>query len=109
MFHERIESRDIDELNKASIYMMMAPIFTSAIVYGYSKMRESGGASSHLAQAIAAAKEKFTPQTWGAQSAATKARWPSRKPGSASGAGEEGGDEDMGAKFDPKTAADAYK
>ena len=65
-FHERIESRDIDQLNKASIYMMMAPILTSAIVYGYSKMRESGGASSHLAQAIATAKEKFTPQTWGA-------------------------------------------
>ena len=108
MFHERIESRDIDELNKASIYMMMAPIFTSAIVYGYSKMRESGGASSHLAQAIATAKEKFTPQTWGAQSAATKAKWPSRKPASGED-GDHGDEDEMGAKFDPKTAADAYK
>ena len=60
--------------------MLMAPIFTTALIYGYSKMRESGGASSHLANAIAHAKEKFTPQTWAAEKQATKAKWPSKKP-----------------------------
>ena len=48
-FHERIDARDIEELNRASVYMLIAPVFTSLVVYGYSKMRESGGASSHLA------------------------------------------------------------
>ena len=66
-FHEFVLPTDVDELNKASVYCIMAPIVTSAIVYGYSKMRENGGASSHFAHAISKAKDKFVPATWGSQ------------------------------------------
>ena len=69
-FHEQILPTDMDELNKASVYMVMAPIVTSAMIYGYSLVRESGGASGHFAHAIAAAREKFVPTTWGSSSAA---------------------------------------
>jgi len=51
---------DVDELNKATAYMAAAPIVTSVMVWGYSKMREEGGASSHFAHAIRRAKSRFT-------------------------------------------------
>lgn len=67
---------DIDELNKASFYMVLAPIVTTAIFYGYNKLRESGGASSHLAHAISKAKSRFTP----ADLDRTGGMWPSKRP-----------------------------
>ena len=39
-YHEMMIPSDVDELNKATAYMMVAPIVSAAIVYGYSKMRE---------------------------------------------------------------------
>ena len=107
-FHDHIASKDMDQLNQATAYMLAAPIFTSALCYGYSKMRESGGASSHLAWAIASAKSKFTPTKWNSNSAATKTRWRSSK-GGRDGHGHDGDEETPGMKFDPTVAADAYK
>lgn len=72
-FHERVIPSDLDELNKATMYMVLAPIVTTAIVYGYSKLRESGGASSHFAHAIRRAKSRFTP----ASMDTSGAKWPS--------------------------------
>ena len=71
-FHERITASDVDELNKATVYMVVAPIFTSCLVYGYTKMRESGGAASHFAHAIKRAKNRFTSDK------AAGAKWPSK-------------------------------
>ena len=74
-FHERVIPSDIDILTRASIYMMVAPVVTSAIVYGYSKIREEGGFSSHFAHAIRRAKSRFTPA-----SMSKNGKWPSKKP-----------------------------
>ena len=60
-FHERVIPSDIDELNNATIYMVMAPVVASALMYGYKKLKESGGAASHFAHAIRRAKSRFTP------------------------------------------------
>lgn len=59
-FHEMMLPSDVDELNKAMAYMVAAPFVTSVMVWGYSKMREEGGASSHFAHAIRRAKSRFT-------------------------------------------------
>ena len=48
-------------MNKAAAYMVIAPIFTSVLVYGYTKVRDSGGVASHFAYAIKQAKNRFTP------------------------------------------------
>lgn len=64
---------DVDELNKASAYLMAAPVVTSVMVWGYSKMREEGGASSHFAHAIRRAKSRFTKAPTG-----SKGKWPSK-------------------------------
>ena len=66
-FHERMYPGDMEELGKASVYAALAPIVTTAIVYGYSKMRESGGASSHFAHAISKAKSRFSKSAPGAK------------------------------------------
>jgi len=92
--------------------MLMAPIFTSAMCYGYSKMRESGGASSHLAWYISQAKSKFTPAQWSSQSAASQAKWRSPKQKGEAGQGGYGDADDEDApemKFDPTISANAYK
>lgn len=52
--------------------MVVAPIFASCIVYGYTQMRESGGAASHFAHAIRRAKNRFTPDR------AAGGKWPSK-------------------------------
>ena len=72
-FHQRMVESDIDELNKATIYMVSAPILASLLAFGYSKMRESGGSASHFAHAIAKAKNRFTPDR------ATGAKWSSKQ------------------------------
>jgi len=76
-FHEQVIPSDVDVLSKASFYMMVAPVVTTAIVFGYSKMREEGGFSSHFAHAIRRAKNRFTPSGMGE----TGGKWPSKKPG----------------------------
>ena len=68
----------MEELNRASLYMAAAPVVASVIVYGYAKMRETGGASSHLAHAISKAKTRFTPASNPHGSSSTN-KWPSKK------------------------------
>ena len=77
-FHERIAPSDVEELNRAVVYMAAAPIVTSAIVWGYSKMREQGGASSHFAHAIRRARSRFTPDKRHG-SGASGSKWPSSR------------------------------
>ena len=38
-YHERLALEDMNELTKASVYMMMAPTFTFALIYGYNQFR----------------------------------------------------------------------
>ena len=38
-YHERLALEDMNELTKASVYMMMAPTFTFMIIYGYNAFR----------------------------------------------------------------------
>ena len=62
-FHEYVAPSDTDILTKAGSYMVVAPIVTTAIIFGFNKIRESGGASSHVAHAIKRAKGRFTPNS----------------------------------------------
>ena len=57
------------------MYAAVAPIVTTAIVWGYSILREQGGASSHFAHAIRRARNRFTPERRGASGS----KWPSSK------------------------------
>mmetsp|Transcript_3148 Transcript_3148/g.4245 ORF Transcript_3148/g.4245 Transcript_3148/m.4245 type:complete len:83 (+) Transcript_3148:78-326(+) len=59
-FHERLEDTDVDELNKATMYAVAAPVITGIFVWGYNVLREEGGASSHFAHAISKAKGRFS-------------------------------------------------
>lgn len=47
-----LEATDIDKLNSSTLYAIAAPIATGILVYGYSRMREEGGAASHFAHAL---------------------------------------------------------
>ena len=76
-FHERIAPSDVEELNRAVVYAAVAPIVTTAIVWGYSKLREQGGASSHFAHAIRRARNRFTPERRAGGKSGSK--WPSSK------------------------------
>ena len=50
----------MNELTKASVYMLMAPTLTFALIYGYNVFRTSGGGqSSHFQYAIDRAKSRF--------------------------------------------------
>ena len=35
-YHERLALEDMNELNKASVYMVGAPVLTFALIFGYS-------------------------------------------------------------------------
>ena len=76
-YHERITPSDIDELHKATAYAMAAPIVTGLIVFGYSRLREEGGASSHFAHAISKARSRFQTQPGGKSGQPKK--WPSKR------------------------------
>ena len=73
-FHERLELKDIDELNSATLYMVAAPVVTGCVLWGYKIVTEQGGASSHFAWAVMRARTRF------GSSKATSAKWPSKKP-----------------------------
>ena len=51
-YHERLALEDINELQKASLYMVLVPVFSFAAVYGYSRYREEGGGASSSFQFI---------------------------------------------------------
>ena len=38
-YHERLALEDMNELTKASVYMIMAPTLTFALLYGYHSFR----------------------------------------------------------------------
>ncbi len=54
--------------------MVAAPVVTGIIVWGYSKMREEGGASSNFAHAIRRAKSRFNTPASGTKGS----KWPSK-------------------------------
>ena len=110
-YHEMIIPSDVDELNKATAYMMVAPIVSAAIVYGYSKMREQGGASSHFAHAIRRAKSRFAPINPSQAAPTGSLKWPAKNKSDASEE-ETLADQDMGptsAQLSSAAISDVYK
>ena len=61
-YHERLALEDINELQKASVYMMLVPVFSFAVMYGYGRYREEGGASSSFKFIIDRAKQRIQSQ-----------------------------------------------
>lgn len=51
-YHEEFDATDMDKLNSATMYLVASPIFAGIFVWGYSRLREEGGAASHFAHAI---------------------------------------------------------
>ena len=71
-YHERLALEDMNELTKASVYMMLAPTFTFAILFGYHSFRtQGGGQSAHFQYAIDRAKSRFK--------SGDTTSWPSKK------------------------------
>ena len=59
-YHERLALEDINELQKATVYMLMAPAISFAVMFGFNKFRkEGGGASSHFQFVIERAKRRI--------------------------------------------------
>ena len=73
-YQERLALEDINELTKATAYMVMAPTLTFALIFGYNSFRTSGGGqSSNFQFAIDRAKSKFN------TSDHNSASWPKNK------------------------------
>ena len=69
-YHERIALEDVNELQKAGIYMLLAPALTFAVMFGYSKFRtEGGGSSSHFQYVIDRTRSRIDGTT----------AWPAKK------------------------------
>ena len=58
-YHEQISLLDVNELQKATVYMLLAPTISFAIMYGYNAFRQGGGSSSHFQYVLDRARNRF--------------------------------------------------
>ena len=101
-FHDEMEKTDVDELNSAVMYMSAAPAVACAIVYGYSRFRESGGMASAFAHALMKARGRFNPKNDKSD------KWPSKKPRHLMTEAEKD-DSPVASSIQAATVSDAYK